>query len=291
VNVTPDGRFLVFTSHGVLTADDSSVNGAAQVFRYDAQTGVLLRVSIGDGGFNDNGNGAGGAPCTFSVCSLDASIVPPQIHHAGAARLDPTMSDDGSYVFFLSPVALTPGALDDVQIATTASSATQKEAGLPVFAENVYEYHNGRVSLISDGKDLGEYGEASDVTLIGSDVTGTNVFFTTSDPLLPQDDDTELDVYDARVCSASSPCIGSPASVVSCQGEACHGTPPAAPGVSGAGSATFTGPGNLAAPPAVAVRKKVVKKHVKHKQRKRPKRKHAKRSGAHGARRNKGGRS
>lgn len=195
------------------------------------------------------------------------------------------MSNDGSYVFFTSPVGLTPGALDDTQIGT--GEAVRQ--GEPVFARNVYEYHDGRVYLISDGKDVGEYATASDVTLIGSDVTGTNVFFTTSDPLVQQDTDTQLDVYDARVCSASSPCIEAPPSAVSCQGEACHNTPPPTPGALGVGSVTFAGPGNLAAPSLVAPRKTVVKKKIKHKSRKRPKKKkHARRSSAHGARRNRG---
>ena len=56
-------------------------------------------------------------------------------------RSDPTMSDDGAFVFFESPVALTPRALNDVPV------------GEGKLAENVYEYHEGQVSLISDGKD------------------------------------------------------------------------------------------------------------------------------------------
>jgi Tol biopolymer transport system component len=44
--VTPDGRFLVFTSNGALTPDDTRGNGAAQVYEYDAQVGTLTRVSI-----------------------------------------------------------------------------------------------------------------------------------------------------------------------------------------------------------------------------------------------------
>jgi len=55
-NVTPEGRFLVFPSHGRLTADDTSVSGAQQVFRYDADSGALVRISVGNNGFNDNGN-------------------------------------------------------------------------------------------------------------------------------------------------------------------------------------------------------------------------------------------
>ncbi len=53
-DVTPDGRFLVFTSSADLTPDDTST--ARQVFEYDAQTGALVRVSIGQDGFNHNGN-------------------------------------------------------------------------------------------------------------------------------------------------------------------------------------------------------------------------------------------
>ena len=53
-NITPDGRFLVFASTSELTPGDTST--AQQVFEYDAQTGELARVSIGQNGFNDNGN-------------------------------------------------------------------------------------------------------------------------------------------------------------------------------------------------------------------------------------------
>jgi hypothetical protein len=31
--------------------------GVLRVYRYDAMTGVLVRVSIGEDGFNDDGNG------------------------------------------------------------------------------------------------------------------------------------------------------------------------------------------------------------------------------------------
>lgn len=45
-NVTPDGRFLVFTSHRALTADVTRENPEeipAQVYRYDAETEVMTR--------------------------------------------------------------------------------------------------------------------------------------------------------------------------------------------------------------------------------------------------------
>jgi DNA-binding beta-propeller fold protein YncE len=249
-NVTPDGRFLVFTSHAALTADDTSTTGVAQVFRYDAQANELTRVSVGERGFNDNGNAG----------TQDASIATSQRGFGAArpprlARLDPTMSHDGRFVFFQSPVGLTPGALDDMSI------------GAGLYAENVYEWHEGHVYLISDGKDTSQVtGGGSAVQLIGSDATGANVFFSTSDRLVPQDTDTAIDFYDARIGGGfpyTPPAAG-------CEGEACHGTPGVAPVFAAGGSATFTGAGNLTAPVVRGVVK--TKKKVKAKRRKRKRR-------------------
>ncbi len=102
-NVTPDGRFLVFEA-GDLTPDAHA--GGTQIYRYDAATEELVRVSVGQDGFDDDGNGGTG----------NARIVPAieGAQHAGPARGDPTMSNDGEYVFFMSPRALTPHALNDV---------------------------------------------------------------------------------------------------------------------------------------------------------------------------------
>jgi hypothetical protein len=250
-DVTPDGRFLVFKSHAALTADDSSSTGAAQVFRYDAQTDQLIRISVGESGFNDNGN-AGIA---------DASIVFPDAVHLGPPRGDPTMSHDGAYVFFESPVALTPGALNEVPIATEFSGET-------AYARNVYEWHEGHVYLLSDGRDVNAtisapcHEHQSSVCLLGSDATGRNVFLTTAGPLVAADTDTQGDVYDARICTASEPCAVQAAAPVPCQGEACHGTPGVAPGAASAATVTFSGPGNLA-PPAASGAKPKAKKHTR----------------------------
>ncbi len=254
-NVTPDGRFLVFTSRGALTVDDSSSTGARQVFRYDAQTGRLVRISIGEGGFNDDGNAGVG----------DARIVPHELYsRLGPVRTDPTMSSDGSYVFFESPVALTPGALDDVQI-----SAEEAATGRPGYAENVYEYHEGHVYLLSDGRDVSRSlstpceDHESSVCLLGTDASGRNVFFTTADPLSPQDGDSAVDVYDARVCTQSDPCIAPAVSgPAACQGDACHGASGVTPPVLGPGTVAFSGPGNLVPAAPSVVKAKAKKKHT-----------------------------
>lgn len=231
-NVTPDGRFLVFESHGDLTPDDSSSAGVRQIFRYDAQSGELVRVSTGQDGFNDNGNAGRG----------DASIVQEwigSVSSAGSGRSDPSMSHNGSYVFFESPVGLTPHALDDVAIGELE--------GRPTYAENIYEWHDGKVSLISDGKDTTTGpGDLSSVKLLGSDATGANVFFTTADQLVGGDVDTQLDFYDARICTEAEPCIAEPQPPLPpCLGEVCHGIPSGAPAAPTGGSATLSGEGNL----------------------------------------------
>jgi DNA-binding beta-propeller fold protein YncE len=255
-NVTPGGRYLVFMSRGKLTPDDQSTTGALQVFRYDSLTGELVRISKGDGGFNDNGDSAPAANCESGFCSNDARIAPGRVAESlTEPRFDPTMSDNGSYVFFQSPLALASGALDDVKIGVTGM-------GLPQYAQNVYEWHDGRVSLISDGRDAtANNGQSafcnpglSTVCLLGTDRTGADVFFSTADSLVPGDTDTEMDYYDARICTAASPCISAaPATTTAtCEGEACHLAATALPSAGAPASATVAGQGSLVAPLAAA---------------------------------------
>src|ERR1019366_2627040 len=58
---TPDGRYLVFDSFTKLitAGPEADTSGAQQVYRYDFQTGKLIRVSIGHEGFANNGNTPG----------------------------------------------------------------------------------------------------------------------------------------------------------------------------------------------------------------------------------------
>jgi hypothetical protein len=271
-NVTPEGRFLVFESSGDLTPGDTSGTGYNQIFRYDADQSAqevdegvpsLLRISTGEEGFNDNGNAGAG----------DATIVPAidGAEHAGPARGDPTMSNDGAYVFFQSPIALTPHALNDVIVGHVGKQ------NLTVYAQNVYEWHEGRVYLISDGHDgsdtntpcKGRIPEPavkteefqSAVCLLGADASGHNVFFTTADRLVPADTDTQVDTYDARICEPEhgNPCVAeSPPPLPPCLGETCHGIPPARSSLLTSGSETFNGAVNPTPVLATAVKPKVL---------------------------------
>ncbi len=247
-NVSSDGRFLVFLSQAPLTGDDLRVDGGgAQVFRYDAVSGVLMRVSVGDGGFSDNGNAGVGNAKIVRSRALSGFV-------GGSGRRDPSMSDDGGRVFFMSPVGLTRGALNDVPI----GEAVGRE-----FAENVYEWElggvggcpvgraDGCVFLLSDGRDVSVEQSptcvlSSSVCLVGSDLSGSNVFFTSASQLVPGDTDTQLDFYDARVCTSVDPCVtGVPPVLPGCGGEDCHGIPVGQPGAPSGGSALLSGLGNV----------------------------------------------
>jgi uncharacterized membrane protein len=152
---------------------------AGQIFEYDSQTGTLVRVA-------SNGRA-------------------------------PRVSNDGSYVFFMSRAALTPQAVNG--------------------SRHVYEYHNGQVALISDGQD----GQGEGAGLLGIDASGENVFFRTVDSLVPQDTDTQTDIYDARIGGG----FPAPVPPVGCSGDGCLGSPSVAPTLLTAGSVTQSGGGNL----------------------------------------------
>jgi hypothetical protein len=244
-DVTPDGRFLVFTSADDLTPDDTST--VAQVFEYDAQTGSLVRVSVGQDGYNDNGN----------TDVAPASIAIPSGRYYGSQS---PVAADGT-VFFESTDGLTPQALNHQVIGKhyEGPDADPEEKFSLVYGNNIYEYREGSVYLISDGRDvwLNGKGEA-DVKLLGTDESGEDVLFTTVDQFVPQDTDTDIDIYDARVDG------GVPAPLVSqeCSGDGCQGPLSAAPTLLSPGS-EFQAGGNppLAAPAPVA--KPKVKKTVK----------------------------
>jgi DNA-binding beta-propeller fold protein YncE len=234
-NVSANGHVFVFTSHGALTSDDTRGVGPAQVYRYDSESGELLRVSIGERGFNDNGNAGAGEASLGEA----GGLVP--------RRRDGSMSSDGSKVFFQSPAGLTPGALDNVSV----NGGHESED----LAQNIYEWEaqgkgackqaGGCVHLISDGRDASEVGGVghrtlSSVELLGADSSGENVFFTTANPLVAQDTDTELDIYDAHVGG------GFPRSTppIICEADNCRPEPPPPPILGPLGSLTFNGPGN-----------------------------------------------
>jgi hypothetical protein len=221
---TPDGRYLLFASKSELTgydsveasagdcpgvSDQAENNGhCAELYRYDARAAERHEEPI--------------------VCvSCDPTGAPP-VSNALFARSAPTppaaspvraMSDDGSYVFF-----------------DTADGLVSTDGNNTL---DVYQWHAGRVSLISSGKDK------APSFFLGASPDGSNVFFGTHAKLVPQDTDTNGDIYDARVCTKEDPCITPPSGGTGqCEGDACQ-SPPSAPIDATPGSLTFSGAGNV----------------------------------------------
>jgi hypothetical protein len=227
---TPDGRFLVFASARQLTGSEDTSTGG-QVFEYDAQEEKLVRVSIGQcpapaaacapsERFNDNGNTTGSENGAMILAPKYRSRMLPT--EASSAL---SLSEAGAVVF-RSRDALTLLAI----------------AG----RENVYEYREGDVYLISPGDEAAPV-HTSMPRLLGTDESGRDVFFFTADSLVPQDVDTQASWYDARVGGG----FPAPPSPGGCAGV-CQGPLSATPPTPSAGS-TGIAEGNLAPPVAKPV--------------------------------------
>ncbi len=216
VLASEEGRFLVFTSRADLT-HEGVVPGVAQVFQYDALTESLVRASIGEPGFGDDGR----TPAYGATLATQQA----DVFDSPTSAVGTSAPADGA-VFFESPTALTPQALND-QI-----------DGLGEPVPNVYEYRAGNVSLISEGLDTSTVDGSPGVRLLGADPSGNNAFLTTVDPLVAQDTDTQQDIYDARAGGG----FPAPKPAPSCVGEACQGplSTPTAPSAAG-GTAGIAG--------------------------------------------------
>jgi hypothetical protein len=231
---TPAGAYLVFasTDQRLEGAEDTSI--VAQLFEYNAATRQLARVSVGQ-------SIPGGSECaTTGVvegrydCDGDTTLTEdaPKL----AEPPDSSISENGA-VAFSSELALTPQSVPGRKLA----GATEN-----IRAENVYEYRNGEVYLISPGDEETPpaFHDEEETRLLGIDESGRDLFFVTADGLVPQDADTQVSWYDAREGGG----FPAPPSALSCSGEACQGALSIAPAFSAPASNTLTGAGNLAPP-------------------------------------------
>ncbi|HEY2141952.1 MAG TPA: hypothetical protein VGG98_07830 [Solirubrobacteraceae bacterium] len=270
---TPDGRFLLFSSVANLTPDASGEG--RQLYRYDAtpsreegegKVPRLVRITVGargsyicprtakmEDGFNCNGNLVL-PPSSFAFSPKYAPAGGPRYSFVEEARPSAVaISSDGARIFFQSPVALTPAALDE--------KCAYEEFGECLAAEqNVYEWESGHVYLISDGRDTHSLFRFSATQLVGANPSGSDVFFSTADQLGPQDTDTQIDTYDARTGGGFP---GTPTSSA-CQGDVCQGLLGAPPTFGAPSSTTLAGSGNLIpVSPTRAAQKGVKRKTVK----------------------------
>jgi hypothetical protein len=201
-----DGGFLVFPSYGQLVSGDT--DNARDVYRYDAHTSTLERVSIGEEGFEANGNcddsgalGGEAEPCDAAIPTGFRWGGKVQEQYALNSR---AISEDGSRIVFTTAASLSSNATNGVA--------------------DVYEWRadgtgdcvspEGCVALISGGS------ATQPVVEVSISPEGNDVFFVTSQGLLPQDADGAPDLYDARVDGGFPP---APTPVQECSGDACQG--------------------------------------------------------------------
>ncbi|HEX5984708.1 MAG TPA: hypothetical protein VFY69_10920 [Solirubrobacterales bacterium] len=104
---------------------------------------------------------------------------------------------------------------------------------------DVYRWRKGEgLALISTGQ------EVTDSFIYGITPDGSDIAFTTTEKLLPQDENGGVDrIYDARVNGGFPP----PEDAVTepCSGDACQGNPSAAPEAPSISSASLVGAGNV----------------------------------------------
>ena len=229
---TPDGDAFVFQSHAKLTAYENG--GIGQIYRY-----------------------APGAPAgeRLACVSCAPSGAPPTaialLQHTGGSNGGVTgfktrianVTDDGRRVFFHSPDQLLPedanGVVDVYQWKANGSGGCERPGGC--------------LSLISTGQ-----GEAPS-HLFGMSADGHDVFFTTREKLVGQDNSDSVSIYDARVEGGiPDPPIPAPCSGDACQGQGIDPPPlpePSSSATGGGGNVDETSPGPRCAKPARRARR------------------------------------
>lgn len=227
---TPDGSTIIFDSSGSwLNATGGQNNGGGtQIYRYDDRDRSLVCLS----------------------CPLDGSLpvgeVIPGPHFFG--REAPLVSDDGSMVGFVTP---TPLAGADQN---TASSTQSSAAG-----DDVYEWRNGRLLLVTDGLTnwaTTESGESQPPKMGGLSASGRDFFFTAPAQYTPDALDGYRRLYDARIGGG----IEFPQPPKPCPLEVCQGIPKGAPEEQAPGTENFAG---AASAKKAAAKKRHAKKHKK----------------------------
>jgi hypothetical protein len=220
VSLTADGKTVVFQTDAAVPGFN---NGGkfAEIYRFELATDRLSCLSCPPHGQSPTGS---------ARMSVDDAA-----HTAFLTTDSRGISEDGSEVFFDTPDPLVP-------------ADTNK-------ARDVYEWHDGLLSLISPGTTSGES------VFLDNSASGNDVFFATTSGISSSDTDGAFDVYDARVGG------GFPVSPAAACGGGCGGPPnqPApAPSLAsvepqGAGEQVVPAPPARRPPPALSRAQRLAK--------------------------------
>jgi hypothetical protein len=206
--VSPNGRYIVLGSHAALTV---AVNGSVEIYRYDATASEKHEQPL-----------VCVSCSTIGAAAAPEAILPssPRTLINGANR-QRSVLDDGR-VFFTTTAALVPQDVNN--------------------QADVYEWEDGVPRLISGGTSDISYAVFTDASADGSDV-----FFTTSQSLVSQDQDEITDLYDAKEYGGFPPRLAPACPVdAACSAAARRSEPPTLPGTPA--SATFSGMESLPPP-------------------------------------------
>jgi hypothetical protein len=267
--VSPNGRYLAFMSAASITGYDNidtspTAKGARdeEAFLYDSQTASLRCVSCESSGARpagvldkvEAGEGLGLVADRREIWLghwLAGSIPGWTAQSLTSALIQSRYLSDEGRLYFNSPADLVPAASngkeDVYQYEPSGLGSCQSSTG-------------GCVSLISGGSSNHES------AFMEATPDGSDVFFITEAKLLAQDTDTGFDIYDARECTTTSPCLSpAPAEEAGCaETETCRPAEPAKQIPAGpSGSATASGPGNLIPSPPPAKQRVEARKAIK----------------------------
>jgi hypothetical protein len=254
LSTSPDGRYLYFQAKAVaglpgggqwLRAPHTGSNESgqtAQAYRYDSSEQLVQCVSCASPHDPEPRMSA-----WFAGSGAEGVLQPAQ----GVPSPRTIASANGDYVFFQTPAALVPSDVDgeippEIDVGSEAEAREGVEHGSTVFSlsSDVYEWRRpgvdgcghpqGCLALITSG-----HGGYLNI-LLGASEDGHDVFFTTASQLSARDNDTALDIYDARIGGG----FPEPPHPVECEGDACS-TPFAPPTDLTPASSTFQGAGNV----------------------------------------------
>jgi hypothetical protein len=255
--VSPNGRFLAFMSQQSLTGyDNRDVNSGLpdeEVYLYDAETNRLVCASCDPTGARPVGHyDTGEFPWlsmepwgVWETHSLAASIPGWTPNGKLTSGHQPRYLSDSGRLFFDSADGLVPQDINgkvDVYEYEPVGVGSCESPSYGENASNVFSQSTGGcVGLISAGTG------SLDSAFFDANASGSDVFFTTSDGLVAEDQDGVADMYDARECTTSEPCKPSLAVPPACTTtDSCRTAPSLQPGIFGpSGSATFVGAGNV----------------------------------------------
>lgn len=261
--VSPNGLWLAFMSSKDLTGydTDDAVSGQPdqEVYLYNAAADKLVCASCNPTGARPVGftNVSGNRVYTgdeYIGAPIAASVPAWTPHNLGATLYQSRYLSNSGRLFFNGYDALSTQDVDgtgDVYEYEPPGVGDCSSSGT-TFSTRA----DGCIGLISAGT------SSQESAFLDASETGGDVFFLTASKLVNQDFDNAPDIYEARECSAASPCIPQgPVAPPPCEtSDSCKPAPSPQPTIFGSpSSATFSGAGNVTVQgPAPAAKARVL---------------------------------